>query len=108
MGGVAGSKSFLYAAIMKKQEHPQLGELRGELRQLQSDFRILEQEWVETHRKLLNTLRSINRGGGKKAPEVPVEAQPAVPPTLDAITAAIHARRNRALPINSKQIAGSG
>jgi len=79
---------------MKNKDCPQLSELSGELRQLQSEFRLLQQEWVESHRKLLNTLRSINRGGGKKAAEVDSNAQPAVPPTVDAITAAIHARRN--------------
>lgn len=84
---------------MGKQEYPQLGELRGELRELQSNFRLLQQEWVETHRKLLNTLRSINRGGGKKALEEPAEAPPAVPVTTDPITARILARRKARWPI---------
>jgi len=78
---------------MKRQEFPQLGELRGELSELRSEFRLLQQEWVETHRKLLNTLRSINRGGGKKATVEPPEAPVAVPPTMDPVTAAILARR---------------
>ncbi len=90
---MAGNKGRLYAVIMKKGEDPQLSVLRGELRELQSAFRLLEQDWVETHRKLLNTLRSINRGGGKKAPEMPVEVQPAVPPAVDAVTRSILARR---------------
>ena len=80
---------------MRKQQQPDLSALSTELSTLRSEFRLLQQEWVETHRKLLNTLRSINRGGGKKAPEVPVEAQPAVPPAMDPITAAIFARRSK-------------
>ena len=80
---------------MRKQDYPQLSALRGELAELQSNFRLLEQEWVETHRKLLNTLRSINRGGGKKALETPSNAPEAVPPAVDPITAAIHARRSK-------------
>lgn len=84
----------MYATIMKKNDSPQLSALRGELRELQSAFRLLEQDWVETHRKLLNTLRSINRGGGKKALETPLEVQPAVPPALDPITQRILDRRD--------------
>jgi len=80
---------------MRKQENPQLGGPCPGCAKLESDFRLLQQEWVETHRKLLNTLRSINRGGGKKAPEAAVEARDAVPPTLDPITAMIHARRRK-------------
>jgi hypothetical protein len=80
---------------MRKQQDPHLSALSRELSTLQSEFRLLEQEWVETHRKLLNTLRSINRGGGKKAPDVPAEAQPAVPPAMDPWTAAILARRQK-------------
>ena len=79
---------------MKKQDYPQLSALRGELRELQSAFRLLEQDWVETHRKLLNTLLSINRGGGKKAPEAAPAALESVPPALDPITQKILDRRN--------------
>jgi hypothetical protein len=79
---------------MKKQEYPQLSALRGELRELQSAFRLLEQDWVETHRKLLNTLRSINRGGGKKATEAPQVPAEAVPPLVDPWTQKILNRRN--------------
>ena len=81
---------------MKKTDYPQLSELSGELRQLQSEFRLLQQEWVESHRKLLNTLRSINRGGGKKALEASDanSAAPAAgPPSMDKVTQAILARR---------------
>jgi len=87
---------------MRKQEYPQLSELRGQLRDLQGEFRGLQQEWVETHRKLLNTLRSINRGGGKKAPETPVEVQPAVPSTMDPFTTAILKRRGIKWPTDQQ------
>ena len=79
---------------MRKQQIPQLSGPCPGCAELESKFRLLEQEWVETHRKLLNTLRSINRGGGKKAPDAAPAALESVPPALDPITQKILDRRN--------------
>jgi len=93
--GVARSLGKLYPLIMRKETYPQLGALLERVTALEADFRGLQHEWVETHRKLLNTLRSIQRGGGKKAPEAEPNAHEAVPAPVDAVTAAILARRSK-------------
>ena len=73
--------------------------LRDDSRDLQTDLRLLQVEWEETHRKITNTLRSISRSGGKKLPPEEEESPAAgVPSGTDQISAAIHARRQRALP----------
>ena len=77
----------------------ELSSLRETVADLKTEQRLLLHEWEETHRKLLNTLRSISRSGGKVAPEVvEIDASAGVPSGPDQISAAIHARRNRALP----------
>lgn len=76
-----------------------LGELKQTVREIQTDMRLLQVEWEETHRKITNTLRSLARSGGKKAPQdEEVLPAAAVPSGADQISAAIHARRSRALP----------
>jgi len=106
-GGVAGSGVRAYCAIMLKKHvtnrlllvENDLREARLDLKELRSDQRLLQVEWEETLRKLTNTLRSLSRSGGKKLPsEVEIDPAASVPSGADQISAAIHARRNRAVP----------
>jgi prefoldin subunit 5 len=77
----------------------ELSSLKETVAELKTEQRLLLHEWEETHRKLLNTLRSISRSGGKKDPAVvEIDAAAVVPSGPDQISAAIHARRGRALP----------
>jgi hypothetical protein len=105
-GGVAGSGVRLHYCGMRLRDVEnrllvlagELSTLRETIRALESESRLLQTEWAETHRKILNTLRSLSRAGGKKAPAEDEETPAAgVPPGsgLDEISARIHARRNR-------------
>jgi hypothetical protein len=82
----------------------ELSTLRETNRALESEMRLLQTEWAETHRKVLNTLRSLSRAGGKKAPADDEETPAAdVPPGsgpagIDPISARILLRRNGGLP----------
>lgn len=105
-GGVAGSgvRSYYRVMLRKRSENSLQGvekdlrTLKDAVRDLQTDQRLLQVEWEETHRKITNTLRSIARSGGKKLPADDEILQPAgVPSGVDQISAAIHARRNRAV-----------
>lgn len=85
----------------------ELSSLREALAELKTEQRLLQHEWEETHRKLLNTLRSISRSGGKIAPAaVEIDAAAGVPTGSDQISAAIHARRHRALPNTDSEAHG--
>jgi hypothetical protein len=92
--------------------HAQLAEIREDLSGLQADHRLLLHEWEETHRKLLNALRSMNRAGGKKAPaeESPSEGLTAagVPSGVDPISAGILARRRAARVVQNEQSEATG
>jgi len=77
----------------------ELRALKESVRELQTDQRLLQVEWEETHRKITNTLRSLARSGGKKLPpQEEVSEAAGVPSGADEISARIHARRNRAVP----------
>jgi len=89
---------------------------RDDLRSLQThlaaaltDIRLLKHEWEETHRKLLNTLRSINRAGGRGPADADdAEAATEDAPGLDPISASILKRRGglRAVPNNAAKASG--
>jgi len=84
-----------------------LRELRESARELESEQRLLQVEWAETHRKVINTLRSLARSGGKRLPQE--EEQPTLPLAHsgpDEISARIHARRNRALSNTESETGG--
>lgn len=85
----------------------ELSSLREALAELKTEQRLLLHEWEETHRKLLNTLRSISRSGGKiSPPAVEIDAVAGVPSGPDQISAAIHARRHRAIPDTESKAGG--
>jgi len=85
-----------------------LGEAKQGISALQSAHRLLEHEWTETHRKLLNTLRSVTRSGGKKAQVESEDSETASTPGLDPISEKILARRRgpRAVPHDVAEAAG--
>ena len=106
-GGVAGSGVRVHYMLMLRRGvenrlqllESELGTLRETNRALESEMRLLQTEWAETHRKIVNTLRSLNRSGGKTAPVDDEETPTAgVPPGLDPVSARVHARRSRAVP----------
>ena len=86
-----------------------LGEAKQAINALQSAHRLLEHEWAETHRKLLNTLRSVSRSGGKKA-VTGIEEDPNLDttPNLDPISERVLARRRgpRAVHDDRSEAAG--
>lgn len=85
----------------------ELGEAKEHLDGLVGAHRLLQHEWEETHRKLIKQLQSINRAGGKKSPLDDEILQAAdVPSGPDQISAAIHARRGRALPNAESETGG--
>jgi hypothetical protein len=85
----------------------ELSTLRETLRALESEYKLMQVEWAETHRKILNTLRSLSRAGGKRAPVEDEETPTAgVPPGMDEISARIHRRRTSGLPNTDAETGG--
>lgn len=114
--GVAGERGKGDVATMHRRDcgkrleavEGDLGEAKQAIKALQSAHRLLEHEWAETHRKLLNTLRSVARSGGKKAQVESEDSEQASIPGLDPISEKILARRRgpRAVPNDQSEASG--
>lgn len=77
------------------------------LDRLESQQRQLQTEWLDTYERVMRALRRLNKRAQDAAareedeaptPQVPLGAPISGPPGLDPISAAIMARRARALP----------